>query len=178
MGGLIDSSHADAHNLAALSKRAARIAELEEQLATEHRQSREHVQQIQGVLDEQREQLERLSSRSQALEQNLALVPLAQDEADAGPHLHAAPQQARGHGTPENHELGICKPPTAAGQGTGNLLPTLGQGRCPWAESSGEGRHFDAPKSARLDEVEEPQTRGRVQGEHRTNHTTSAGERE
>jgi uncharacterized repeat protein (TIGR03806 family) len=24
------------------------------------------------------------------------------------------------YGTPENHELGICKPPTAAGQGTGN----------------------------------------------------------
>lgn len=72
MRGGSDSAHADEQHLAALSQRDARIAELEAQLATEHRQNREHVQQIQGVLDEQREQLERLSSRSHELEQNLA----------------------------------------------------------------------------------------------------------
>jgi CheY-like chemotaxis protein len=67
-----ESAQARDQHLAVLSQRDARIAELEEQLELERRQSQEHVQKIQRSMDEQREQAEGLSSRAEALQQSLS----------------------------------------------------------------------------------------------------------
>lgn len=55
-----------------LAQRDARITELEEQLASEQRQSHEQVQQLQNSLEEQRAQVADLVSRTGALDQTLA----------------------------------------------------------------------------------------------------------
>lgn len=55
-----------------LAERDCRIAELEAQLGSERKQSQEERQQNQLMLSEQREQIAELSSRTQALENNLS----------------------------------------------------------------------------------------------------------
>lgn len=61
----------DGHQ-ASLAERDARIAELEEQLGSERRQSQDDREQHQLIVSEQREQMAGLSSRIEALEQDLA----------------------------------------------------------------------------------------------------------
>lgn len=66
------SGEVEKHHVLILAQRDTRIIELEEQLASERRQSHEHIQQMQSALDEHREQVENLSSRTQTLDQKLA----------------------------------------------------------------------------------------------------------
>lgn len=66
------SDEAERQHALILAQRDTRINELEEQLASERRQSHEHIRQMQTVLNEHREQVGTLSSRIQTLDQKLA----------------------------------------------------------------------------------------------------------
>ncbi len=65
---LVEDDHRDADSLA---QREARIAELEEQLVCERRQTHEQLQQMQNALEEHRAQIAGLSSRTEMLNQAL-----------------------------------------------------------------------------------------------------------
>lgn len=89
------SSETDERHAAAMAQREARIAELEEQLACEGRQSHEQIQQLQTALAEQRAQVEDSSSRMAALDQALAeeraqRAALAEQLADVSREAHRA----------------------------------------------------------------------------------------
>ncbi|MCC2642695.1 MAG: putative Response regulator [Nitrospira sp.] len=76
-----------------LTLRDARITELEEQLASERRQNQEYLQDMQNALNEHREQVAYLSSRTQTLDQQLKKegeqrVELLEQLADASRHIH------------------------------------------------------------------------------------------
>ncbi|WHZ21384.1 MAG: hypothetical protein OJF47_000496 [Nitrospira sp.] len=73
------SNDTDERHAVAMAQREARIAELEEQLACEGRQSREQIQQLQTALAEQRAQVEDWSSRMAALDQALAMERAQRD---------------------------------------------------------------------------------------------------
>ncbi|WHZ15071.1 MAG: hypothetical protein OJF52_001912 [Nitrospira sp.] len=89
------SSETDERHAAAMAQREARIAELEEQLACEGRQSHEQIQQLQTALAEQRAQVEDWSSRMAALDLALAEEraqrgALAEQLADVSREAHRA----------------------------------------------------------------------------------------